>query len=103
MVYVDDAPEKVGLVADRERICKPDLLVECRESASWYSREGPDPIGRHHEMFKPRLGTFVVTRRAQEGVEFGSGIRVVCAGFARSRLSRVAGRLLHTSLGPVQG
>ena len=60
-VYVDKNPEEISLVADRERICRPDLIIECREQKDWYEKEGLEKVKLNHDSLKPTLGTYIIS------------------------------------------
>lgn len=38
VIYIDDSPENLVLIADAKRICRPDLIIECREQMGWYKK-----------------------------------------------------------------
>lgn len=62
VIYIDDKPESISLVADFGRFCRPDIVVECMEKANWYEEEGIDIVKQNHDFFKPKLGSYVVSR-----------------------------------------
>ena len=61
LIYVDENLEDLPLVTDSKRTCRADLIIECREQKDWYEKEGLDRVKLHHNKYKPRLGTYVVT------------------------------------------
>lgn len=62
VIYVDDQPEDIALVADFGRFCRPDIIVECMEQVDWYQKEGLDKVRQNYDFFKPRLGSYIVSR-----------------------------------------
>lgn len=62
-IYVDDEPENLALIADSGRFLRPDLIVECMEQEDWYQHEGLERIRLRHDVLKPRMGTYIVTRK----------------------------------------
>ena len=62
LIYIAETPEEISLVADKERICRPDLIIECRGQNEWYEKEGLEEVKLHHGSLKPKLGTYVVSR-----------------------------------------
>jgi len=62
LIYMDDNPEEISLVADRERICRPDLVIECKGEKGWYGEETLERIKLQHNTLKPIMGTYVVSR-----------------------------------------
>lgn len=61
-IYVDDTPESLALIADQERVCRPDLIIECVEQEGWYQEEGLETVKLHHDILKPKLGTFIASK-----------------------------------------
>ena len=51
-----------ALVADFGRFCRPDIIVECMEQVDWYQKEGLDKVRKNYDFFKPRLGSYIVSR-----------------------------------------
>lgn len=64
LVYVADKPEEISLVADAKKICRPDLIIECRDRKDWLEKEGLQKVKLHHDSLKPRLGSYVVSRES---------------------------------------
>jgi hypothetical protein len=62
VIYIDDQPEDIALVADFGRFCRPDIIVECMEQVDWYQKGGLDRVRQNYDFLKPRLGSYVVSR-----------------------------------------
>jgi hypothetical protein len=62
VINVDDKPEDIALIADFKRILRPDLIIEYRVQKNWYQREGMKKIRHHHDILKPKMGTYIVSR-----------------------------------------
>jgi len=62
IIYIDDQPEDIALVADFGRFCRPDIIVECMEQVDWYQNGGLDKVRNDYDFLKPRLGSYVVSR-----------------------------------------
>jgi hypothetical protein len=62
LIYIDVNPYDISLMADTKRICRPDLILECRGGMGWYEKEGPEQIRHHFDVLKPRLGTYIISR-----------------------------------------
>ncbi|MHA2068277.1 MAG: hypothetical protein ACXABY_28275, partial [Candidatus Thorarchaeota archaeon] len=62
VIYIDDQPEDLALVADFGRFCRPDMIVECVEQADWYQQGILEKVRSNHDFFKPRLGSYLVSR-----------------------------------------
>ena len=62
LIYVADNPDEISLVADSNKICRPDLIIECREQSKWLANEGLEKVKLQHNSLKPTLGTYIVTR-----------------------------------------
>lgn len=92
LVYVGDNPEELSLVADVNRICRPDIIIETRELKNWYQKEGLEKVKPYHYSLKPTLGTFIVSRepvaeKDMEGLE--EGINILTVGFDASKLKPI--------------
>ncbi len=61
-VYVDKNLEEISLVADKNKICRPDLIIECMEQKNWYEKEGLEKVKLNHDSLKPTLGTYIISR-----------------------------------------
>ncbi|MFC1846453.1 hypothetical protein ACFLYS_00130 [Chloroflexota bacterium] len=64
LIYMADDPREISLVADAKKICRPDLIIECREQKDWYEREGLGRIMAVHNNLKPKLGTYIVCKES---------------------------------------
>jgi hypothetical protein len=62
LIYVDSNPYNIALIADAKYICRPDLILECREEKRWDEKDGHMKIIQTFESLKPKLGTYVITR-----------------------------------------
>jgi hypothetical protein len=61
LVYTADSPEDLKLIADADYICRPDLIIECREQEGWIEKEGLSKAEHNLSLFTPRLGTYIVS------------------------------------------
>jgi len=62
LVYLADKPEEVSLIADTEKICRPDLIIKCEENEDWHDGERMEKIKLQHNALNPILGTYIVSR-----------------------------------------
>ena len=62
VIYIDDQPEDIALVADFGRFCRPDIIVECMEQVDWYQKGGLDKVRQNYDFLKPRLGSYIISR-----------------------------------------
>lgn len=124
LIYVAGNPEEISLVADADRICRPDLIIECREQKDWFEKEGLEKIKLHHDSLKPTLGTYIVSRepvpeqaykelvpeqvskepaseqeqkptREQEPENQGADIHILTVGFDQSKLEPIVSALMQ--------
>jgi hypothetical protein len=115
LVNIGDRPEDIALIADARRISRPDLIIECIEQEDWYQQEGLDRIRLHHNVFKPVIGTYVVSRwpvpeeaykelepvsaqvkeptPVEEPEKQAEGIRILTVGLDQSRLEPIIAAL----------
>ncbi len=95
LIYVADNPEEISLVADAEKICRPELIIECREQKDWYEKEGLEKVKLHHDILKPRLGTYIVSREQVPDVgQLGDSIHILTVGFDQSKLEPIISSLM---------
>ncbi len=59
-IYLGTNHERLTVTADYWRMARPDVTLEFREDQEWYEREGLEPVRRHYNVLKPKLGSFVV-------------------------------------------
>jgi hypothetical protein len=64
LVYIDRNPNGIALVADSQRICRPDIILECRWQSGWFNRKSLSAIKAHHDALKPVFGTFIISNEA---------------------------------------
>jgi hypothetical protein len=62
LVYAADEPGDINLVADLEKICVPELIIECMGKKEWAEKDGLEKVKLHHDILKPKLGTYIVSR-----------------------------------------
>ena len=95
LIYVADNPEEISLVADAKKICRPELIIEYREQKDWYEKEELEKIKLHHDVLKPRLGTYIVSREQVPDVgQLGDGIHILTVGFDQSKLEPIISSLM---------
>jgi hypothetical protein len=97
LIYISDNPMDIAAVADRLKICRPDMIIECRTQKNWMLKEGMDNIKRHHNSLKPACGTFVMSdvdiagMKAQDPCE---GIQIIPANVEDASLKPVIDSLI---------
>lgn len=97
LVYVDDNPEELSLVADAQKICRPDLIIECMGLKELYEKERLDKVKLHHNSLKPRLGTYIVSKEPvpeQEPEKQEVDIHILSVGFDQSKLKPIISALI---------
>ncbi len=92
LTYIDDDVSDISLVSYVEKICKPDLIIECRAEENWHKREGLNKVKLRHDTLKPRLGTYIISKevlpeQALEGLE--DGINILAVRFNQSELRSI--------------
>jgi hypothetical protein len=45
-----------------EKICVPELIIECMGKKEWAEKDGLEKVKLHHDILKPKLGTYIVSR-----------------------------------------
>ena len=98
LIYVDDNPEEISLVADSRGIRRPDLILVCKGQKEWYGNEVLEKIKLYHINLKPTLGTYILSKdEIPEHVreELGKdGIRFIVVGFDQLKLGPVIDTLM---------
>ena len=61
LLYIADKAADIAIIADRVKICRPDVIMECRTQPGWYTKEDPGIIPTHSRSLKPVFGTYVIT------------------------------------------
>jgi hypothetical protein len=92
LIYVAEKSEEISLIADVKKICRPDLILECREQKDWFEKEEMEKVKLHHDLLKPRLGTYIVSREPkpeQVLAELEDGIHILTAGFDANKLTPI--------------
>lgn len=101
LVYVDEKPDGLSLIADRERVYRPDLLVECATRKGWHEKE-LETAKAFHQVLLPRLGTFIVSSEPMPEESIGESadeIRVLAVGFDQSKLTSIVTALMELNKG----
>jgi hypothetical protein len=62
VIYIDDKPEDISLVADFSRFCRPDVIVECMERTDFFQNSELGIVKQNYDFFKPKLGSYIVLR-----------------------------------------
>jgi hypothetical protein len=99
-IYIADNAEEISLVADAKKICRPDLILECRGQKGWYKKEGLKKIKVVHDSLKPILGTYVISKEPvpeRESEKQEVDIHILAVGFDQSKLEPVTDALLKNS------
>lgn len=96
VMYTDDKPQNIALVAEFSRFCRPDVIVECIEQPDWFKNEGLTKVIKDYDYFKPLLGTFVVSRVAvpeetvrETLVDRSRNIQILNVGYGKSALKPI--------------
>ena len=97
LVYMSDNPQAISLIAETGHVCRPDLIIECREQKDWFEKEGLDKVKLHHDSLKPTKGTYVVSREpvAEQAMEVLEGINILTVGFDQSKLEPIIVSLMQ--------
>jgi hypothetical protein len=61
-IYLHEAGKELRVVNDYYLTARPDIIIDVMETNDWYKTGGVERAKRHHEILKPRLGSFVVCR-----------------------------------------
>jgi hypothetical protein len=64
LVYIADEATELALVADKEKIGCPDLIIHCKEQPTWYEKDGFE-ITKLNSNLKPKLGTYIISQETE--------------------------------------
>jgi hypothetical protein len=59
LVYVDDRPERVSLIADASKFCRPDLLLWCVDTQAVSRKEALEKMTIADRRLMPARGSFI--------------------------------------------
>ncbi len=93
LLYIDEHPEDISLVADSEKFCRPDVVLDVTQIDDWAAESAAEYLQKvrlWHTALKPSVGTFImarnpVPRELAAGAE-EHGVRVMKLGFESFRL-----------------
>lgn len=61
LIYIGDELDELALIADKDRMCRPDMIVEYRELRDWDDNDVPAKT-KLYDVLNPRLGRYIVSR-----------------------------------------
>jgi hypothetical protein len=67
LVNVGDNPWDLALVADAEKVRRPDVIIIAEGLEGWYETDWVDELLLSQEVLQPKSGTFVVSRQVTPG------------------------------------
>ncbi len=97
LIYIDDKPEELALVADVDRICRPDMIIHSRERKGWFKAQRLQRVIPQYVSLKPNLGSYIVCKEPPPEVkldEIEADINVIYAGLDITRLQPIADTIL---------
>jgi hypothetical protein len=102
LIYLADSPEELALIADRDEVCQPDLILNCRSSHDWHQGSAWKQIQTLHNFLSPVLGSLIVTSNAMvDSPEDSDGINLLTVGFDKLKLAPVTQILGSQALSPI--
>jgi len=96
LVYIADTLEEIVLIADKNEICGPDLIIACRTTPNWYEEEGLTQIMAKHSRLNPKLGTHILSCEEipDDDIKKQSGsIKVSKSDFSKITLDEILGNI----------
>jgi len=61
LIYIGDELDELALIADKDRMCRPDMIVEYRELRDWEDNDMPART-KLFDVLNPKLGRYIVSR-----------------------------------------
>lgn len=110
MLYISNYPDDIRLVADKYRLCRPDVILNTLASGK-PGDATTERIKAHHDLIKPVSGGGVVCRAPvslealagagsqDESGELLRGIKTVAAGYDHTRLAEMFEVLMPAATG----
>jgi hypothetical protein len=88
LIYLSNDKNDIRVISDKDKLCRPDLVLEIRGSNNWYNRNAINHVLRRHRSLKPRLGTYILSSYPQRGLNdiAEEGIRIITTGLDKERL-----------------
>lgn len=96
MLYLATDAQAISLVADKKRLCRPDIVIKCQAFEDWQVGDALDEIKRQHEALKPILGTFVISRHNIESTDWKKTSEAI-----DSNIHFVESPFVHENLNPI--
>lgn len=96
IVYIDDSPGDLALIADSNKVLRPDLIVEYMEPEDWHEEDRLEKVKLRYNALKPKLGTYLVSREpVPEHVpeKLEADIHLLTVGFDQSKLDPIINAL----------
>jgi hypothetical protein len=114
VAYIGEQPDDIALVADFSHFLRPDIIIECLNQP--IQIDHMEKIKRDFDFFKPKLGSFVVSRLAQSEGSTGEpiskndsclipdairNIHILNVGLDPTRLEPIISALSNYQFGPI--
>ncbi|MBN1567278.1 MAG: hypothetical protein JXA73_05500 [Acidobacteria bacterium] len=110
LLYVSERPERISLIADVKKFCRPDLLLWCVDTQAISRNEALGKMELADSLFRPAGGSFLAAGdlwpdtgdpagsndRNERAEEMPSRIRILNVGFDRLQLIPVVEALRDT-------
>jgi len=106
LVYIAEHAGDISLVADKYRLCRPDIILETLSVEDYPGNAAIERIKAHHRLIKPVSGGGVVCRTrmdlsgltdngsAGESGELIPAVKIIHAGYDYARLAEAFGELM---------
>lgn len=100
LLYVDEKPEHISLVADADKICVPDIILEIREREGWLTEKELHHINHRRDILKPRIGTYIISKEpvAKNIIGLNQDIKTIIADLNSSGLAPIIDALNEPKL-----
>jgi hypothetical protein len=92
LLYTDDQPGCLSLIADATNFCRPDLVLWCVHAGSIGYNEALEIMAAANDRIQPARGSFIIADHPwpeTEAADGSSKIRILSVGFDRSNLAPV--------------
>ncbi len=89
-IYVGQSPKEISLVADMTKICRPDLILFCREKKNWFEKNGSEKFKKITDGLKPKSGIYVISRDDIVPRSKIENVTLLSVGLDKIRLSAIS-------------
>lgn len=62
LIFVSEDIADLALIADKDRMCRPDMIIDIREPGDWDGENDTPASAKLYDILDPPLGRFIISR-----------------------------------------